>query len=97
VAEWLLRFREPCCTSTLKCNKHHIIIYIYISIYKHNLYIFIIEETNGFCPSATPSRDLSRRVRTRALAIDAYGPAVAALRRTAASNGLKARHPSGIG
>ena len=33
---------------------------------------------------------------TRALAIDAYGPAVAALRRTAASNGMAAAGPSGL-
>ena len=51
VAEWLLRFREPCCTSTLKCNKHHIIIYIYIYLFINIIYIFLLlKKPTGFAP-----------------------------------------------
>ena len=45
---------------------------VYVYIYIHIYIPFFVEE----------------RARTRALAVDAYGPAVAALKRTAEANGL---------
>ena len=43
------------------------------------MYIYIYTYTYFF---------IEERARTRALAVDAYGPAVAALKRTAEANGL---------